>query len=244
MPAKISLSLLEYERDLVKHLDQIPRSESFLKIIKLIDSRRLYSIQIDVMRPPFIQERFAFPIPLIRKIYETFRERIALEMHLMVENPIHLIGELNAFIESEDRPNTSIAIHREAYGSEQQTINALKKIGGMGYRIAIALDLPTPVASLTDEMIEAADTILMMSVPMGKGAQQYDERADEKIKSIAIRFPEKQIEVDGGINERTARDAMDAGARILVVGSFVTKSSDPLGSLERLQNTLAIRWGA
>jgi len=238
MAVKISLSLLEYESELAKYSDQLATSEAFSRTMELVDSNRLYSLHIDVMRPPFILDRSAFPTNLIRRIYQAFHDRIALEMHLMVRNSEFLFQEFNNFVDPKDRSNILMAIQREAYGSEHEIITALNTIRVMGYRNGIALDLPTPIGSLTGEMVEAADVIQIMSVPMGKGGQKYDERATEKIRYLASRFPRKVVKVDGGINDKTARHARKAGAEVLVVGSFITTSKSPLEALERLHRAL------
>ncbi len=235
---RISLSLLEYERDLPRRPSQRTRSESFARILKLIDSGKLYSLHIDVMRPPLIPDRSAFPIELVKQVYQEFHEKIVLEIHLMVKEPDLLVQEISKFVQQKERRKTSMIIQCEAYGSEQEIVNTLGTIKGLGYRAGIGINLSTCFKSLTDQMIEISDLVLVMSVPMGKGGQEYSDQATERIRDISKRFPEKAIKVDGGINDRNTASVAKAGAKILVVGSFVTASRRPLDALKRLEKEL------
>lgn len=238
MGTVISLSLLEYEADLLKQLDQIERSMVFSKIIELVDSGKLYSLHIDVMRPPLIPHRSSFPIQLIGRMYDSLHEKIILEIHLMVKDPYTLIQEMNRFIEPRERGKIPMIIQREAYSMEEDAVKTLREIRSLGYKAGIGLNLPTSFGSLTDEMIKGADIVLIMSVPMGKGGQEYSDEATQRIKEISGRFPDKSIKVDGGINDKTVVSARNAGAKILVVGSFVTMSREPLDAVEKIERIL------
>jgi len=185
-----------------------------------------------------IPDRSTFPIDLIKYIYENFHEKIILEIHLMVKEPNLLVQEINEFIEPRNRKRISMIIQREAYITEEEITNTLRTIKELGYKAGISLNLPTPFNRLTDEMMRDADLVLIMSVPMGKGGQEYDEQATERIKDISNRFPSKPIKVDGGINDMTAQTVKKAGAEIFVVGSYLTKNGDPFGALERIERIL------
>ncbi|MFQ6095549.1 MAG: hypothetical protein ACE5NN_05350 [Candidatus Bathyarchaeia archaeon] len=237
--ALISLSLLEYEEELSKRIGDLKDSEVFSRILKLVDSGMLYSLHIDVMRPPLIPDRSAFPTEVIRDLYVHLHDKIMLVIHLMVKEPDYLIKEIDSFIELDARPNISLIIHREAYASEEDVIKRLKFIKELGYKAGIGLNLPTPLTSLTDGMIKNADMVLIMSVPMGKGGQRYDDRSSRRIRGVSERFPDKLIEVDGGINDETIRSVVEAGAKSLVIGSYVTKNTNPIEALVRLHKILS-----
>lgn len=66
----------------------------------------------------------------------------------------------------------------------------------------------------------------------------YADEATEKIRMISKRFPDKLIEVDGGINDKTINHPKRAGAKVLIVGSFITRSRSPLSALKRLEEAL------
>ncbi len=240
MAVGISLSLLEYESELSRNQDNLFQSRSAYDIERLVKTGSLYALQLDIMRPPFIASKYAFSMSLVSKLCAAFSSRIALEAHLMARDPLHLVEQFNGFISRSDHGRLTVTMHREAYDSEREFLEALREVKSYGYRVGAALDLPTPTSMLTDGIADIADVVLLMCVPMGRGAQQYDERSTEKIREIANRFPSKSIEVDGGINEKTAGHAVGAGAKILTVGSFITKSQEPLEALRQLQGILGV----
>jgi len=223
---------------LLEELAELRRSKIFSRIDEIVNSGEIYSLHIDVMRPPLIPNRSAFPIQLLKEICKIFQGRILLEIHLMVTHPDRLVQQIDEFIEARRRTRTSVIIQREAYDSEKETIESLKTIKGLGYRAGIGLNLPSPFESLSNEVVENADLVLIMSVTMGKGGQKYDAEATERIKGISSRFPDKPIKVDGGINEETIQPVIEAGAKILVVGSFISMSKNPIVALKKLKRTL------
>lgn len=222
----------------MKQLDQLPRSEVFSRILELVNSGKLYSLHIDIMRPPLIPDRYAFPIELIRQMYENLRGKIILEMHLMVQKPDFVIQEIDRFVEPSERTRSTMIIQREAFNSEEEVTRTLRAIKNLGYKAGIGLNLLTPFNSLKEEMIKESDLVLIMSVPMGKGGQQFSDQATQRIKDVSSRFPDKPVKVDGGINDKTIRSVKKVGAKILVVGSFISMSSNPLVAVEKLERIL------
>lgn len=234
----ISLSILEYEPELSRRIDSLRESQAFINIMRLIKTGRIDSIHIDIMRPPLIPDKTKFSIDLVRRLYEELKEEIPLNMHLMTSDPFVIIGDMNRFIESEDREKVAVIVQVEAFDTEDETINAIKTIKRYGYRVGIGLNLPTPEEKLTGRIAEEADMILVMSVPMGLGGQKYYKEATERLRRTSKRFPNKIIEVDGGINPETIVEALRAGANIAVVGSYITLSDDPLEALLRIDSII------
>jgi ribulose-phosphate 3-epimerase len=233
----ISLSILEYERDLSRSLENLEKSEAFLNIIKLAQTGRINDVHIDVMRPPLVSGN-RFSIDLIRKLYEELHDKIALTIHLMVGNPLEIIGEINSFIHEEDRFKTTIIMQIESFSSERDALKAIKTLKKFGYIAGICLNLPTAEDRLTDEIVKSVDVVLLMTVPMGAGKQKYHEEATERIKRFSQRFPDKLIKVDGGIDPKTIIKVWEAGARAAVVGSYITASENPTDSLIKLEKAL------
>ncbi|MBS7605839.1 MAG: hypothetical protein QXR62_00300 [Candidatus Bathyarchaeia archaeon] len=234
----ISLSILEYEPELSRRIDSLRESQAFTNIMKLIKTRRIDSIHIDAMRPPLIPDKTRFSIDLIRRLYEELKEEIPLNMHLMVSNPLEIIEDMNKFIKGENRGKVAVIVQVEAFGTEDETINAVKTIKRYGYRAGIGLNLPTPEEKLTSKIAKEADMILVMSVPMGLGGQKYHKEATGRLRGISKRFPDKIIEVDGGINPETVVEALRAGANIAVVGSYITLSDNPLEALLKIDSII------
>ena len=238
MQAQISLSILGYEKELRKKIDDITHATVFTDITYLVNSGKLYSLHIDVMRPPFIPEKSVFPIKVIKQIYGMFNNKINLDLHLMVAEPIRFIRHIDNFIKPNNKTRISIIIQYEAYNQEDKVIKALKTLSDSHYRIGIGLDLKTPIKKLTKRIVDNADFIFLMCVPMGKGGQIYDEQATKKIKYISKNFSEKIVEVDGGINDITIKFAKNAGAKIFAIGSYITNSGKPSEAVNGIKEIL------
>jgi len=228
----ISLSILEYEPELSKHINNLSESLAFLQILQLVGTKRIHCLHIDVMRPPLIPDRTAFSIELIKELYHALSQKIPLAIHLMVPDPILIIDKIGKFISRRERANTSIIVQRESFDSENETLRAFDLIRERGYgKVGICLDLPTPCEALPGKIVEAVDMILLMTVRMGRGGQKYADEGTEKISYFSQRYPNMFIEVDGGINPHTAQIAKNAGAKGVVVGSFITRSNNPTEAL-------------
>ena len=120
----ISLSILEYESELPKHINDLSESLAFLQILQLAGTKRIHCLHIDVMRPPLIPDRTAFSIELIKELYHALSQKIPLAIHLMVLDPILIIDEIGKFISRRERANTSVIIQRESFDSENETLKA------------------------------------------------------------------------------------------------------------------------
>lgn len=234
----ISLSILEYEHELSRNISNLRESWAFTNIMRLVRTGRLSSIHIDVMRPPLIPNKTKFSVNLIRKLYEELIREISLNVHLMVSDPLSILEEMNGFIIDDDRVKIVVTVQVESFGSEEEAVRAIKEIKKNGYKVCVGLNLPTPEENLTERIVEAADIILVMSVPMGLGGQKYCSEATDRLRRISRRFPNKIIEVDGGINPETIVEALRAGARGVVVGSYITLSNNPVEALLKIDNVI------
>ncbi|MEM2320345.1 MAG: hypothetical protein QXS79_00445 [Candidatus Bathyarchaeia archaeon] len=234
----ISLSILEYEPGLSRSINNLRESWAFKNIIKLIRTGKIKGVHVDVMRPPLISDKTKFSVDLIRRLYEELIKETSLSVHLMTLEPLKLVEDMNKFMLSSDRSNITITIQVEAFSSEEETIKAIETIKRYGYRAGIGLNLPTPEEKLTEKIAEKAHVILVMSVPMGLGGQKYHSEATDRLRRISKRFTNKVIEVDGGINPETIVEAFRAGAKVAVVGSYITLSDDPVRALLKVYEVL------
>jgi len=234
----ISLSILEYERELLHHLDDLTRSKAFSQIIRLIQTGKIHAVHVDVMRPPMIPDKTTFPVDLIEKVYGELHERIPLVVHLMVEEPFLIVSKINEFADEKERRKMTIIIQVESFGSEEETVKALNRLRRCGYDAGICLNLPTARETLTPKIVESVDVVLLMSVPMGRGGQEYSQEATDRICYFSRMFPGKALQVDGGIDQQTIAIAAEAGAKIAVVGSFITRADDPVKAILELERSL------
>ena len=159
--------------------------------------------------------------------FDQLREKSPLlfDAHLMVAEPQKVI---NKYIKSQVN---IITLHYESFEDKELMIKTLKKIKKAGKMVGLAIDLDTKI-EVIDTYIKYLDLVLIMSVKAGKGGQQFDKSAINKIKYVRKLDSEILIEVDGGINENTAAQCVKAGADILAAGSYVYNND----AYEAIQN--------
>lgn len=169
---------------------------------------------IDVMDGHFVPSLACSPsLVQTLKTYVT----LPLDVHLMVQEPERMI---DLFPDADQ-----ITIHREA-GPENTLRSCLRKIRQRGQRAGLALNPETPSSSL-NSLGEDVDQVLIMTVPPGRGGQVFDEAQTVKIREVRHILQNLShpvcLMVDGGINLQTGRQAAEAGADTLVVGSSLFK---------------------
>ena len=140
-----------------------------------------------------------------------------LDVHLMVTNPIDFIKDFR------DAGAEIISVHVEA----NNPLKALESIKKNNMKAGIALNPSTPENSI-EPFIALADLILVMSVEPGYGGQDFHEDAVERVRHYKEAYPNKIIEVDGGVAPSNSERLADAGADILVAGSAIFKADDPI----------------
>jgi len=197
-------------------------SSDFGKLNEEVASVEPYSdwIHIDVMDGHFVPN-LTFGAPVVRKI----QTRLPLDCHLMVENPENYIGsfkEAGAFM---------ITVHQEACVHLHRVLQQIKEAG---MKAGVSLNPATSVAVLEDVLGEL-DYVLLMSVNPGFGGQKFIYNTVDKIRKLKVMAPDLEIGVDGGINSETAKLVIDAGATVLIAGSYIFGSDDRKGAIESLR---------
>ena len=173
-------------------------------------------IHIDVMDGAFVPNLSlgVGEVKSIRKCTELF-----FDVHLMINEPIRYI---DAFA---DAGAEMITVHYEACSDLHAT---LAKIKERGVKCAVSIKPKTPVDVLKDYLDEV-DMILLMSVEPGFGGQSYIPESTERLQAIRKMIEESgkdiDLEVDGGVNNKTIETVLDAGANIIVAGSAVFKEN-------------------
>jgi ribulose-phosphate 3-epimerase len=174
-------------------------------------------IHVDVMDGHFVPNITIGPL-----VVESIRPitKLPLDVHLMIENP-------DQYIESFAKAGANyITVHFEACRHLHRTIQLIKSFG---VKAGVVLNPATPV-QLIEPIIEELDIVLLMSVNPGFGGQKFIPSVLNKIKQVRDLAKQKgvqlEIEVDGGVNEQTARLCVEAGATILVAGSAVYNQED------------------
>jgi len=183
-------------------------------------------MHVDVMDGRFVPNiSFGFPVlKAVKKYSKKF-----LDVHLMIVEPDKYIKE---FVEA---GADSITVHYEACPNLHRTIQVIKELG---CKACVALNPHTTVASLEDIILDL-DMVLIMSVNPGFGGQKFIQNTYKKlndIKALKRRYnTELLIEVDGGVDINNAAKLVEAGANVLVAGSSVFSSADPLVAIAALK---------
>ena len=182
---------------------------------------------IDVMDGVFVPN-ISFGIPVIKAIKKHSKK--TMDVHLMIVDPdryIKTFKEVGADI---------LTVHYEACTHLHRTLQAIKAEGMLA---GVALNPHTSVDLLKDT-IQDIDLVCLMSVNPGFGGQSFIENTYQKVRELRDLIQSKnastKIEIDGGVNSNNAPLLKEAGADVLVAGSFVFKSENPTQSIADLKS--------
>ncbi len=205
-------------------------SASLLNVEKENATRTMYNLEtgkidyfhIDVMDGKFVEKNNTE----LMKDYALTASHISnlgLDVHLMVENIEEFVDEYS-MLEPE-----IITFHIEASKTEERTKNIIEEIKNCGSRVGISISPDTSIEEIK-KYLPYIHLVLVMTVVPGKGAQSLIPETLEKVKAlkeyIEANNLDIDIEVDGGIKDVNARNAIDAGADILVVGTYLVYSEN------------------
>ena len=199
---------------------------NLLADVKKIETGGADYIHVDVMDGHFVPN-ISFGAPVMKCL--NGKTTVPYDVHLMIENP-------DLYIDDFVTPQTEyITVHQEASRHLHRTI---QKIKSHGIKAGVAINPATPVSTLSC-VFEDADLILIMSVNPGFGGQKFIERTFSKtmrLREMIDREGSKAlIEIDGGVTVENAPLLFNAGADVLVAGSTVFKSDDPIKTIELLK---------
>jgi ribulose-phosphate 3-epimerase len=182
---------------------------------------------IDVMDGVFVPN-ISFGMPVIKAIKKHAKK--TMDVHLMIVDPdryIKTFKEVGADI---------LTVHYEACTHLHRTLQAIK-VEGM--QAGVALNPHTSVDLLKDT-IQDIDLVCIMSVNPGFGGQSFIENTYDKVRELKKLIDSKgahtKIEIDGGVNSQNAPKLIEAGADVLVAGSFVFRSENPIDTISGLKN--------
>ncbi len=183
-------------------------------------------IHLDVMDGAFVPN-ITFGAPVIKCVSAS--RRVPFDVHLMIEHP-------ERFVEDFRKAGADIiTVHEEATNHLDRLVHQIKATGAMA---GVSINPATPLSAV-EEVLGIADLLLLMTVNPGFGGQSYIDSVTDKIRRAADvrrrRGLDFLIEVDGGINAETGRRAAEAGADILVAGSYIFKSEDAAKAISSLR---------
>ena len=181
---------------------------------------------IDVMDGHFVPN-ISYGMPVIQSIKKHAKK--PLDVHLMIEKPERYI---------EDFAKVGADIITVHYESTVHLHRTLTQIKDAECKAGVVLNLTTPVSVLED-ILPKCYMVLIMSINPGFGGQKFEEITYSKVRTLR-EMANKQglnthIEIDGGVSTENARKLLDAGADVLVAGSFIFKSDNPTETIADLK---------
>ena len=194
---------------------------------EMINNSQADWFHIDVMDGHFVPN-ISYGMPVIQAIKKHAKK--PLDVHLMIEKPERYIEEF-ARIGAD-----IITVHYESTIHLHRTLTQIKDVG---CKAGVVLNLTTPISVLED-ILPKCYMVLLMSINPGFGGQKFEEITYNKVKKLRKMANDKKlnthIEIDGGVSSDNARKLIDAGADVLVAGSFIFKSKNPTQTIAELKS--------
>ena len=182
---------------------------------------------LDVMDGVFV-DNITFGIPVIASLRRA--SNIFFDVHLMIVNPIRYVGKFAS------AGADMITVHLEACEDVKATLDAIRSTGK---KVGISIKPGTP-KEIVYPYLSDVDMVLVMTVEPGHGGQAMIPECVEKVTAIRQKAKEEGynllIQVDGGVNAQTAHKVIEAGADVLVAGSYVFAAQDRKLAIETLRN--------
>lgn len=195
--------------------------------VEMLNASEADYIHIDIMDGVFVPNiSFGFPVTQAISRYASK----PLDFHLMIR-------DADPYLQAcRDSGAAVISVHYEACKHLHRTVTAIKE---MGIKAGVALNPHTPVEELK-EVLETIDQVLVMSVNPGFGGQEFIPHTFDKVERLRRMADELNpgltIEVDGGVSLENAGRLVKSGANMLVAGSFVFQSENPIETIKSLKN--------
>ena len=193
--------------------------------IQIVNRSEADWFHLDIMDGVFVPN-ISFGMPVLKAMAQHTKK--TLDVHLMIVDPdryIETFAEIGADI---------LTVHVEACTHLHRTIQAIKDAG---MQAGVALNPHTPVGVLED-VIADINVVCIMSVNPGFGGQKFIQNTYAKVRKLRAMIDAHKsatlIEIDGGVNATNCVDLVEAGADVLVAGSFVFSSDDPLETIKNL----------
>ena len=194
--------------------------------VEMINQSEADWLHLDIMDGVFVPN-ISFGFPVLKGLKKICRK--PMDVHLMIVEPhkfIREVAETGAYL---------MNVHYEACTHLHRTIAGIHEAG---MKAGVTLNPHSPV-SLLEDIVQDVDVVMLMSVNPGYGGQTFIEHTVEKTHQLREMIARKGlntlIEIDGGVNLETGKRLLEAGADVLVAGSFVFKAPDPNAIIKELK---------
>jgi ribulose-phosphate 3-epimerase len=178
----------------------------------------VHTIQLDIMDDNFVPNTslfFDFSLPYTNCVYEA---------HLMVSDPLKWIKHFGEKVDT-------ILIHHESKYEPESLIPYVKDLGK---RVGLVLNPETPISEI-EPYLDSIDQVLIMTVKPGFYGSSFLPDMIDKISDLRSMKPDLDIEVDGGITDKTIKKVYAAGANMFVSGSYILKANNVQASIKTLE---------
>jgi len=200
------------------------------KINEEIKEVEAYSdlLQVDVMDNKFVPNETLGP-----EYLEKLDTTVPLDVHLMVMEPAE--EYMRKFVEINPKLKiNNITIHVEACSDVGKTLDIIKKLG---VKPGITLNPKTPLEKILP-YVDKVEVVQFMTVEPGFSGQKFIPEVLPKIKELREKYPDLDIEIDGGVNLETAPLAAKAGVNVFCASSYIFKSEDKAGAIKKLREAV------
>ena len=195
--------------------------------VEMINQSDAHWFHLDVMDGVFVPN-ISFGMPIINSIAKHASK--TLDAHLMIIDPDRYIKTFA------DLGVDYLTVHYEACSHLHRTLQAIK---AEGMKAGVALN-PHSNINLLEDTINDIDLVCIMSVNPGFGGQSFIENTYSKVEKLKEMITKKNattlIQIDGGVTNKNAKQLVEAGADILVAGSYIFRSENPTGTIVELNN--------
>ena len=203
-------------------------SADFLNLkeeIKLLEKAKIEVLHFDVMDGYFVPN-LSFGPSILSSIKKV--SKMLMDVHLMVKKPLKFLEQFSkagAF---------SITFHVEC---DDNILECINKIKSLNCKCGIAINPKTSIEKIFP-FLDYVDMVVVISVNPGFGGQEFIKDSLKKVKDLKLLKSSLKIQLDGGINLKTAKYVSDASVSYAVVGSYIFSSGDVLNAISNLNNIL------
>ena len=195
--------------------------------VEMINKSDADWLHLDIMDGTFVPN-ISFGFPVIDAVAKICKK--PLDVHFMIEHP-------ERYVQRTAKTGAMMMnVHYEACVHLHRTV---QEIHDAGMKAGVTLNPSTPVCLLED-ILNDVDMVLLMSVNPGFGGQKFIEGTTDKLRALREMVDRKNsralIQIDGGVQAETAPRLVEAGADVLVSGSYVFKAADPIQTIHDLRS--------